>query len=68
MIHPTAIIHPKARLGAGIQIGPYAVIDADVELGAGCVLGPYVYITGVTKIGAGNSSTPPPSSAMPRKT
>ncbi|HEV2692109.1 MAG TPA: acyl-ACP--UDP-N-acetylglucosamine O-acyltransferase [Verrucomicrobiae bacterium] len=54
MIHPTAIIHPKARLGAGIQIGPYAVIDADVELGAGCVLGPYVYITGVTKIGAGN--------------
>ncbi|MDR3460161.1 MAG: acyl-ACP--UDP-N-acetylglucosamine O-acyltransferase [Verrucomicrobiae bacterium] len=54
MIHPTAIIHPKARLGAGIQIGPYAVIDADVELGAGCILGPYVYITGVTKIGAGN--------------
>jgi len=54
MIHPTAIIHPKARLGPGIQVGPYAVIDADVEIGAGCVLGPYVYLTGVTKIGAGN--------------
>jgi len=54
MIHPTAIIHPKAKLGTGIQIGPYSVIDADVELGAGCILGPQVYLTGVTKIGAGN--------------
>ncbi|HSY19091.1 MAG TPA: acyl-ACP--UDP-N-acetylglucosamine O-acyltransferase [Candidatus Acidoferrales bacterium] len=54
MIHPTAIIHPKARLGSGIQVGPYSVIDADVEIGAGCVLGPYVYLTGVTKIGSGN--------------
>ena len=54
MIHPTAIIHPQAKLGADVRIGPYAVIDADVELGAGCVVGPHVYLTGVTKIGAGN--------------
>ena len=54
MIHPTAIIHPQAKLGANVRVGPYAVIDADVELGADCVVGPHVYLTGVTKIGAGN--------------
>jgi UDP-N-acetylglucosamine acyltransferase len=54
MIHPTAIIHPKAKLDATVQVGPYAVIDADVELGAHCVVGPHVYLTGVTKIGSHN--------------
>jgi UDP-3-O-[3-hydroxymyristoyl] glucosamine N-acyltransferase len=46
MIHPTAIIHPKAKLDATVQVGPYAVIDAGVELGADCVVGPHVYLTG----------------------
>ena len=56
MIHPTAIIHEKARarLGANVSVGPYSVIDADVEVGAGCIIGPHVYLTGVTKIGTGN--------------
>jgi UDP-N-acetylglucosamine acyltransferase len=54
MIHPTAIIHPQAKLGANVRVGPYAVIDGNVELGADCVVGPHVYLTGVTKIGAGN--------------
>jgi UDP-N-acetylglucosamine acyltransferase len=54
MIHHTAIIHPQAKLGANVRVGPYAVIDADVELGDGCVVGPHVYLTGATTIGAGN--------------
>ena len=54
MIHPTAIIHPQAKLDATVRVGPYAVIDADVELGADCVIGSHVYLTGVTKIGSGN--------------
>lgn len=54
MIHPTAIIHPQAKLDASVQVGPYAVIDAGVELGAECVVGPHVYLTGETRIGAGN--------------
>ena len=54
MIHPTAIIHPQAKLDATVQVGPQAVIDGGVELGANCVVGPHVYLTGVTKIGAGN--------------
>ncbi|HVU07277.1 MAG TPA: acyl-ACP--UDP-N-acetylglucosamine O-acyltransferase [Verrucomicrobiae bacterium] len=55
MIHPQAIIHPKAKLDASVRVGPYAVIDEGVELGANCVVGPHVYLTGNTKIGANNS-------------
>ena len=54
MIHPTAIIHPQAKLNTTVQIGPFAVVDAGVELGANCVVGPHAYLTGETKIGAGN--------------
>ena len=54
MIHPTAIIHPKAKLDATVQVGPFAVIDGGVELGANCIVGPHVYLTGLTTIGAGN--------------
>jgi UDP-N-acetylglucosamine acyltransferase len=54
MIHPTAIIHPKAKLDASVEIGPYAVIDEGVELGTHCVVGPHVYLTGLTTIGAHN--------------
>jgi UDP-N-acetylglucosamine acyltransferase len=38
MIHPTAIIHPTARLGANVSVGPYAIVEEGVEVGAGCVL------------------------------
>jgi UDP-N-acetylglucosamine acyltransferase len=54
MIHPTAIIHPKAQLDASVEVGPYAVIDAHVSLGPGCRVGPHVYLTGHTSIGASN--------------
>lgn len=51
-LHPTAVIHPSAKIGENTQIGPLVVIDEGVEIGAGthigagCVIGPY------TKIGA----------------
>jgi UDP-N-acetylglucosamine acyltransferase len=54
MIHPSAIIHPKAKLDATVRVAPFAVIDAGVELGAHCAVGPHVYLTGETKIGAHN--------------
>ncbi len=54
MIHPTAIIHPKAKLDSTVQVGPYAVIDEGVELGADCIVGPHVYLMGLTTIGAHN--------------
>ncbi len=54
MIHPTAIIHPQAKLAPTVQVGPYAVIDEGVEVGPGCAIGPHVYLTGLTSIGAQN--------------
>ncbi len=54
MIHPTAIIHPKARLETSVRVGPYAVIDEHVEVGRGCVIGPHVYLTGQTVIAEEN--------------
>lgn len=54
MIHPTAIVHPKAKLDPSVRVGPYAIIDEGVELGPKCDIGPYVYLTGLTSIGAGN--------------
>jgi UDP-N-acetylglucosamine acyltransferase len=55
MIHPTAIIHPKAKLDATVSVGPYAVIDEGVEIGPDCIIGPHAYLTGLTKIGSGNA-------------
>jgi len=54
MIHPTAIVHPKAKLDATVEVGPYAVIDEGVEVGPHCIIGPHVYLTGLTTIGAHN--------------
>lgn len=54
MIHPTAIIHPKARVDTSTDVGPYAVIDEGIEIGPECVIGPYVYLTGKTSIGTRN--------------
>jgi len=54
IIHPTAIVHKDARLGAGVQVGPYAIIDGNVTLGDGCTVGPHAIVTGNTTLGKGN--------------
>jgi lysophospholipase L1-like esterase len=54
VIHPTAIVHPGAKLDGTVQVAPYAVIDKGVEIGPHCIIGPHVYLTGQTTIGAHN--------------
>lgn len=54
MIHPTAIIDPKAEIDPSVRIGPFSIIDAEVKIGAGTVIGPYVHIEGRTEIGPDN--------------
>ena len=54
MIHPTAVIHPKAVIDPTTVIGPYAVVDAGVVIGPNCQLGAHVYLTGQTIVGTGN--------------
>jgi UDP-N-acetylglucosamine acyltransferase len=53
-IHPTAIVHPGARLGEGVEIGAYSLIGEHVEIGAGTRVGPHAVITGHTRIGRDN--------------
>ncbi len=53
-IHPTAIVHPGARLAAGVSVGAYTVIGDLVEVGHGTVIGPHVVIEGPTRIGGDN--------------
>jgi len=54
MIHPTAIVHPSARIGEGVEIGPYAVIGEHVTLGSGTTVGPHAVLEGWTEIGQDN--------------
>ncbi|HKS35837.1 MAG TPA: acyl-ACP--UDP-N-acetylglucosamine O-acyltransferase [Verrucomicrobiae bacterium] len=54
MIHPTAIIHPRAQLHTSTSVGPCAVIDEHVMVGPNCRIGPHVHLTGRTTIGADN--------------
>jgi UDP-N-acetylglucosamine acyltransferase len=54
VIHPTAIIHPKAQLDSSVTVGPYVIVDEHVQIGSGCVIGPYTYLTGRTVIGPDN--------------
>jgi len=52
--HPTALIHPGAKLADDVAVGAYSIIGEQVEIGAGSVIGPHVLIDGHTAIGRGN--------------
>ncbi len=54
MIHPTAIIHPAARIAEKVSIGPYCIIGEHVSIGSGTTIGPHVVIDGFTEIGCDN--------------
>lgn len=54
MRHPTALIHPNAKLADDVQVGAYSIIGEHVEIGAGTTVGPHVVITGHTRIGKNN--------------
>lgn len=63
-VHASAVVHPSARIGDGVSIGPLCVIGADAEIGAGsrlvanvtvmhgCVLGERVLVHAGAVIGA----------------
>jgi len=54
MIHPSAVIHPSAKIADDVTVGPFSVIDQDVEIGSGTIVGPHVVINGHTQIGRNN--------------
>jgi UDP-N-acetylglucosamine acyltransferase len=50
-VHPTAIIHPDARLAQDVEVGPFCTIEQDVEIGAGSRLDPYAQVLRYTRVG-----------------
>lgn len=52
MIHPTAVIDPRATIGARVQVGPFCVVGADVVLEDGVELVSHVVVDGHTRIGS----------------
>ena len=55
LIHPTAIIDPKAQLDASVEVGAYSIIGPHVTIAARSKIGPHVVIEGHTSIGADNT-------------
>ena len=51
-VHPSAVVDPSAKLGAGVSVGANAVIEAGAEIGDGAVIGALCYIGHQVKIGA----------------
>jgi UDP-N-acetylglucosamine acyltransferase len=53
VVHPTALVDPRAELGAGVTIGAYAVIGPAVRLGSHVEVGHHAVLEGAVVAGAG---------------
>jgi UDP-3-O-[3-hydroxymyristoyl] glucosamine N-acyltransferase len=49
--HPTAVVHPSAKIGGGAHVGPYVVVQEDVEIGNNAVVLAHVVVYRGAKIG-----------------
>ncbi|MFN7116200.1 MAG: acyl-ACP--UDP-N-acetylglucosamine O-acyltransferase [Saprospiraceae bacterium] len=49
--HSLSVIHPDAKIGENVQIGPFCYVDQDVEIGAGTWIGSHVTIYNGARIG-----------------
>jgi UDP-N-acetylglucosamine acyltransferase len=54
VIHPTAIVDPRAEIDASAEIGPYVVVDGPVHVGPRTRVGPHAVLLGDTRLGADN--------------
>lgn len=53
LIHPTAVVDPRAILGPGVRVGPFSVIGGEVTLEADVEIGNHVTLEGRVALGAG---------------
>jgi len=51
MIHPTAIIDPRAEIDTSVEVGPYTIIKKNVQIDKGTVIGSHVSIDPFVTIG-----------------
>lgn len=57
-IHPLAVVHPDARLGRGVEVGPFCLIGEKTRIGDGTKLFSNVIINGHTVVGRDNEIHP----------
>lgn len=53
-IHPTAIVHPGAKIAEGVEIGAYSVVGEHVSVGKDTRIASHVLVEGWTTIGERN--------------
>lgn len=58
MIHPSAVVDPKAEIAADVEIGPFCLVDGPVRLAAGVRLVSHVHLSGPLEIGQGTTLYP----------
>jgi UDP-N-acetylglucosamine acyltransferase len=54
-VHPSAVVDPRADLGADVEVGPHVVIEGEVRVGAGTVLRPGAHLVGPLTLGCHNT-------------
>jgi UDP-3-O-[3-hydroxymyristoyl] glucosamine N-acyltransferase len=52
-VHPSAVVHPSARLADSVTVGPLAVIGAQSELAAGVVVHAHTVLGHSARVGEG---------------
>lgn len=50
-IHQFAIVHPDAKIGENVKIGPFVTIDANVEIGDGTIIDSGAVVRSGTRLG-----------------
>lgn len=56
--HPTAVVHPQAKLAGSVTVGAFTVIGEGIELGEDCEVMSHVVLGGSTHMGRGNRIFP----------
>ena len=53
MIHPSAQVHPSARLASDVEVGAFAIVEAGATLGAGCRIAAHAIVKARVELGGG---------------
>jgi UDP-N-acetylglucosamine acyltransferase len=53
LLHPTAVVDPKASLAPGVRVGPFSIIGPEVTLETDVEIGNHVTLEGRIVLGAG---------------